>query len=68
MKVLFTFPTYGWMLRLEWKPTEFWVGVRCYNHPRGQVKKATPNRIDIWICLIPCLPLHYASPVAIDGV
>ena len=58
MKVIYRFPTFGWMLRLEFKLQDFWVGLFWKN---------TPERLDIWICLIPCLPLHYASPVNGDG-
>lgn len=53
-KILFKFPTKGWLLQLEWKLQDMWGGVYWEN---------TPERFDIWICLIPCLPLHYASPV-----
>lgn len=35
--------------RIEWKLQDLWVGVYW---------KDTPEQLDIWICLIPCLPLH----------
>jgi hypothetical protein len=36
--------------RLEWKPQDLWVGAfwrRC------------GNCIDLWVCLLPCLPIHF---------
>ncbi len=54
MKVLLRVPTFGWLLQLEWKVQDMWVGIFWKN---------TPERIDIWFCLVPCLPIHYASPV-----
>lgn len=57
MKVIYSFPTFGWMLRFEFKIQDLWVGVFWKN---------TKERLDIWVCLIPCLPLHYASPVYED--
>ncbi len=56
-KVLLEFPpllTPGWSLQLEWKPQDLWVGVYWKNQP---------YRIDIWVCLLPCFPIHYASPI-----
>lgn len=56
-RVLWGLPVYGWRLQLEWKPQDFWIGAYWEN---------TRERIDIWICLLPCLPIHYASPVNED--
>ena len=50
MKRLVRFPTFGWLLQLEWKPQDLWIGVYWKN---------TPERLDVWVCL----PLHYASPI-----
>jgi hypothetical protein len=52
-RVLCRFIDWGWILELQWKPQDFWIGVFWKNQP---------YRIDIWICIIPCLPIHYASP------
>ena len=38
-----------WM-RMEFVPRDAWIGVFSRNH--RQIK------YDIWICLIPCFPLH----------
>jgi hypothetical protein len=43
-----------WLLRpervsLEWKPQDIWVGTFWRNGP---------DRLDVWVCLIPCVPLH----------
>lgn len=37
----------GW--RVEWKPEDLWVGVFW---------RRTGNRLDVWVCLLPCLPIH----------
>ena len=54
MKRIVRFPTFGWLLQLEWKPQDLWIGVYWKN---------TPERLDVWVCVVPCLPLHYASPI-----
>lgn len=36
-------------VKLEWKIQDFWVGV-YWHHSCFDT--------DIWICLLPCLPLH----------
>ncbi len=56
MRILLQTPTIGWFIRLEWVPQDFWIGLYWKN---------TECRIDIWICLIPCFPIHYASPIII---
>lgn len=38
-----------WHLRLEWKLADFWIG--CF-------WKSEDGHFDLWICLLPCLPLH----------
>lgn len=52
-KVLMKAPTFGWLLQLEWNVHNLWIGVYWRN---------TASRLDIWMCLLPCLVLHYASP------
>jgi hypothetical protein len=46
--------------RLEWKPQDLWIGVFWK-------KDVTPMRsdefvewhtLDVWICCVPCLPIH----------
>jgi hypothetical protein len=52
-RILYRFVDWGWILELQWKPQDWLIGVSWENQP---------YRIDIWICIIPCLPIHYASP------
>lgn len=39
-----------WSARFEWKLNDFWVGAFWRRWGR--------HRFDLWICLIPCIPLH----------
>jgi hypothetical protein len=39
----------GWRCRLEFKLADFWVGVFW---------KTVGHCLDVWICVVPCLPLH----------
>lgn len=39
----------GWHCAIEWKLQDLWVGVYW---------KRIGNAWDIWVCLLPCLPLH----------
>jgi hypothetical protein len=41
---------YGWYVRVEFKPQDLWVG--AYWKRVGHV-------LDVWLCLLPCLPLHF---------
>lgn len=41
--------------RLEFKPQDFWIGVFWKD---TRVWKYT-NRRDIWLCLVPMVPLHF---------
>jgi len=36
-------------VRLEWKPEDLWVGVFW---------RRSGRRTDVWVCLLPCLPIH----------
>lgn len=36
-------------VELEWKLQDFWIGAFW---------KRTGNCIDLWVCLLPCVPLH----------
>ena len=53
MRVLWSTDRLGWFIRLEFVLQDFWIGAYWKN---------TPKQIDVWVCLIPCLPLHYRSP------
>jgi hypothetical protein len=39
----------GWNAEFELKPQDLWIG--AFWGQQG-------NCIDVWICFIPCLPLH----------
>ena len=38
------------MIKLEFKPQDFWIGVFWKN---------TLDKFDLWICLIPMFPIHF---------
>jgi hypothetical protein len=42
-------------VRVEWKPEDLWVGAYWR---RTQERVWWSRRYDLWICLLPCLPLH----------
>jgi hypothetical protein len=52
MEVLMKYTGWNWGLALEFKIQDLWMGVFWKNNPYD---------IDIWICLIPCFPIHYWS-------
>jgi hypothetical protein len=35
--------------QFEWRPRDLWIGAYW---------KRIGNCIDLWVCLLPCLPLH----------
>mgnify|MGYP001363769621 CR=1 FL=1 len=39
----------GWFAHWEWKPQDLWVGVYW---------KSIGHAVDVWICFLPCIPLH----------
>jgi hypothetical protein len=41
----------GWHIGVELKFQDLWVG--AYWHRIG-------NCIDLWICLVPCIPIHFS--------
>ncbi len=47
----FTGMTRRWFWRVEWKPQDCWVGVFW--------KRSYPWALDVWVCLLPMLPLHF---------
>lgn len=42
----------GWGVGIEFKLQDFWIGVFWKNEY---------ELINVWICLIPCFPIHYWS-------
>ncbi len=47
---------HGWRVRLEVKLSDFWVGVFW----KWDRERLWAN-FDLWVCVAPCLPLHFAS-------
>jgi hypothetical protein len=46
-------------VRLEWKPEDCWVGVFWRRGEWANNRKSkTEWRTDVWICLLPMLPIH----------
>ena len=51
-------PVVGLRWRLEFVPRASWIGVfwrrelRCFHQPFAF------DRYDLWLCLLPCCPLH----------
>lgn len=43
----------GWHVRLEWKLEDLWIGVFWRRGKRGKA-----SLFDVWVCLLPCLPIH----------
>jgi hypothetical protein len=39
----------GWHIRLEWKLNDLWVGLYWMR---------IGNSVDIYICILPCVPIH----------
>lgn len=44
-------------VQLEFKLEDFWVGV-FWRRRRGWEECMGGDRLDVWICLVPCLPIH----------
>lgn len=43
--------TKTWRIRIEWKYQDFWIGA-FWKTDRHKLD------FDLWICLLPCLPIH----------
>jgi hypothetical protein len=37
-------------VRIEFKPRDLWIGAYW---------KRLGNTLDLWVCLLPCLPIHF---------
>lgn len=46
--------------RLEFKPEDFWIGVfwRKQRAPKVWMGNAWGETVDVWVCLLPMLPIH----------
>ena len=42
--------TRRWFCRLEWKVQDLWVGVFW---------KRAAMSLDVWVCVVPCVPIHF---------
>jgi hypothetical protein len=40
---------YQWRAEFEWKLADLWIGAFW---------KRQGNCVDLWICFVPCVPLH----------
>jgi len=54
--------------RLEWKLEDMWIGVFWKTSNALFDEGERPMFTDIWVCLVPCLPIHFTimHAVAID--
>lgn len=52
MKLLFKLNFIIWGIDFEFKLQDFWIGLYWENRNHD---------IDIWLCIIPCFPIHYWS-------
>jgi hypothetical protein len=52
MKTLLKYDGWNWGIRLEFKIQDLWIGLFWKNGKED---------IDIWLCIIPCFPIHYWS-------
>lgn len=39
----------GWNAQIEWKPQDLWIGAFW---------RQCGNCVDLWICILPCVPVH----------
>jgi len=60
------------MLRLEFKPEDCWIGVFWkrsggVQYPNHGAIDGFYNQLDVWVCLLPMLPIHYSRRRTIQG-
>jgi hypothetical protein len=51
-------------IKIEFKLEDFWIGAFWKREPRWDELRFLGKDLHIWICIIPCLPIHiirYAS-------
>jgi hypothetical protein len=52
-------PERGWRIGVEFKKQDLWIGAywdRAVRFPTGGYAFVS---LDVWVCLIPCLPIHF---------
>lgn len=47
-----------WFCRVEWKPQDCWLGAFW--------KRKAPLALDVWVCLLPMLPIHFGYLAAVE--
>lgn len=47
-----------WFCHVEWKPQDCWVGVFW--------KRKCPLSLDVWVCLLPMLPIHFGYIASVE--
>lgn len=45
-------------IKLEFKLEDFWIGVFWKRKPRWEELRYVGKDLHIWICIIPCFPIH----------
>lgn len=51
-------------VRLEFKPQDLWVGAfwkvggETRHYVAGTPEYRVRRQVDLWVCLLPCLPIH----------
>lgn len=47
-----------WSVKLEFKPQDLWIGL-YWKRTNCEIEHGSePFVTDVWICLVPCLPIH----------
>lgn len=55
-------------MQFEWKLEDLWVGV-FWRHGYGTFDAGKQRMwTDVWICLLPCVPLHVTILYSTDGL
>jgi hypothetical protein len=49
-----------WTVRVEWRPQDLWIGAFWKREEHGGFILRT---FDLWVCLVPCLPIHFSREV-----
>jgi len=49
-------------VRIEFKPQDLWLGLYWKVDPHYYNEKRDGEWVDVWVCLIPMLPIHIDWP------
>ena len=63
---VFERPVIRWTIRFEWKPADCWVGVFWRHSAWSQPGHSAGRHLDIWVCVLPMVPLHLLRTVTLD--